>query len=150
MVDETTPIDAAIEAELGAVKPTAPLAPLGPIEPRVVQPIPIMLDRERHLRLDFRAMRMFETATGLNPWGSEAWANPGPGVMAHLIWAALLHEDPNLTIEDVEVLPGMDMANMAYLTDRLGMLWGATMPQPEPEPAVNGATSPNPRRTRAV
>lgn len=153
MADEPqSPIDKAIEDTLGAVKPTAPVPPPpGPVTPRVIEPVPILLDRERSLRLDFKGMKAFQQWTGLSPWGNEAWRGDDADTMLALIWASLLHEDPSLTLEDVIAMPGMDMGNIAYLTDRLGKLWGNTMPPPEPVAAgrTNG-DAPNARRPKTT
>ncbi len=44
----------------------------------------------------------------------------------------------------------MTLANMAYLSDKLGELWGATMPEADPttspETDPEASDDPNPRR----
>ncbi len=117
--------------------------------PKLVPPVPIVLDRERHLVMDFAAMEMFEGVTGLSAWGREAW-DGNPRHVAALIWASLLHEDPDLKLDDVKRMPAMTLANMAYLSDRLSELWGAIMPDADPtttpETDPEASDDPNPRR----
>src|SRR5512138_1093571 len=126
---------------------TSATEPARPLR-RVVPPIPIDLDRRRHLRMDFAAMCAFEEETGLSAWSSEAWSNPSPKIVSAMIWAALIHEDPDLMLSDVRRMPGMEMHNLAYLTDRLGELWGSTMPEDDGEAKVEAAEAgdapPNP------
>lgn len=128
-----------------AARPT-PIRP----ERRVIPPVTIVLDRERHMVMDFAAMDAFEEETGLSAWSSDAWASPSPRVVSAMIWASLLHEDPDLGLADVRRLPGMEMGNMAYLTDRLGELWGVTMPEADEQETASGSEAsddaPNPRR----
>ena len=118
--------------------------------PRIVKPVPITLDRDRSMVMDFTAMEAFEQVTGLSAWGRDAWDGNPRHVIA-LIWAALLHEDPELKLDDVKRMPCMSLGNLAYLTERLSELWGETMPAAD-EPAATVATEgadaehPNPRR----
>jgi hypothetical protein len=133
--------------ETRAARPT-PIRP----ERRVVAPVPIVLDKPRTMRMDFAAMDAFEEETGLSAWSSEAWASPSPRVVSALIWAGLLHEDQDLGLADVRRMPGMEMSNLAYLTDRLGDLWGATMADEDAAVATSteneneASDGPNPRR----
>lgn len=137
-----TPINGAAEAH--EVRAAVPL-PL----PRVIPPVAILLDRERHMIMDFAAMEKFEEVTGLSAWGRDAW-DGNPRHVAALIWAALLAEDPDLTLDAVKRMPQMSLANMAYLSDRLGELWGTTMPEadgvPGTETETEASDDPNPRR----
>lgn len=126
--------------------PTPP-APVRPA-PRLAPPVTIMLDRERTLRMDFAAMALFEEETGLSPWSPEVWsANPSPKVLSALLWAALTHEDPDLTLSDARRLPGMELSNYGYLMDRLADLWGETMPEAD-RASTDGAgdADPNPQK----
>lgn len=127
-----------------------PPAPVRPA-PRVTPPVSIVLDRERHMRLDFAGMVAFEEETGLSPWAASVWSgNPSPKVLSTLIWAALIDEDPDLMLSDVRRMPGMELSNFGYLMDRLADLWGETMPEPEPVAAgVEGDEAPNPQKRKA-
>lgn len=127
-----------------------PPAPARPA-PRLAPPVKIVLDRERTLKMDFAAMALFEEETGLSPWSPEVWSsNPSPKVLSALLWAALSHEDPDLTLSDARRLPGMELSNYGYLMDRLADLWGETMPEAD-APAAQGAdgdADPNPPKGR--
>jgi hypothetical protein len=69
------------------------------------------------MRFDFAAMDRFEEATGLSAWSSEVWSRPSPRIVGHIIWASLLHEDPDLTYNEVCSFEGMDISNFSYLID---------------------------------
>lgn len=61
--------------------------------------VPIVLDKERNLKLDLNALEAFEKVSG------KSLSDLGDGIdtvtMKYLIWATLLHEDPDLTPHDV-------------------------------------------------
>lgn len=65
----------------------------------------VMLDRERTMRMDPKAMRDFEAMTGKGlpespaDWGALSW-----GELRILIWACLVQEDESLTVRDVGAL----------------------------------------------
>jgi len=127
-----------------------PPAPARPA-PRVTPPVPIVLDRERHMRLDFAGMVAFEEETGLLPWDGKVWSGEAsPRVVSALIWAALIHEDPDLMLSDVRRMPGMELGNFGYLIDRLADLWGETMPEADASAGEQaGDADPNPQKRRA-
>lgn len=60
----------------------------------------IMLDRERHLRFDFNALADLEAHLGINITDEEAFTSMGLRVVRGMLWAALLHETPNLGVRD--------------------------------------------------
>jgi hypothetical protein len=112
---------------------------------RIVKPVPIELDRPRSLVMDFEAMARFEDATGVSAWSREAWN--GTRYLPALVWAGLLHEDPDLTLEEVKSWRDIfHLANIGYLSERLGELWGATMPEAEPAAEEQGHADPNQSR----
>ena len=132
----------------GAAPASEARAAITPIsQPRIVKPVPILLDKPRTMVMDFAAMEAFEDQTGLSAWGREAW-DGRPRTVVALIWAALLHEDPDLSLDALKRLPCMSLGNMAYLTERLGELWGETMPEADPAQSGEAAdeSDPNPRR----
>ena len=61
--------------------------------------VKVVLDKERNLKLDLNALEEFEKVSG------KSLSDLGDGVdtvtMKYLIWATLLHEDPDLTPHDV-------------------------------------------------
>lgn len=132
------------------------------VDPKIVEDVPIVLDdKERSLRMDFRAMRIIQQHTGLVMWNGASWNedNLTPDKLATIIWACLLHADPyatscktfkaggdctnaeheHTTIDDVESMPGMQLSNFTYITDRIGMLWGIVMPQADDSEADSEA-----------
>lgn len=116
--------------------------------PKLVPPVEITLDRPRTMVMDFAAMEAFENVTGLSAWSREAWDGNPKNIVA-LIWASLLHDDPDLDIEKVKRWPCMTLANFSYLQDRLGDLWGASMPEADESdatPTEGASDDPNPRR----
>lgn len=61
--------------------------------------VKIELDKTRHLRVDFNGLAAFEEETG------KAVEDIGTGMsvteLRALVWALLLHEDPELSVRDV-------------------------------------------------
>lgn len=64
-----------------------------------VKTVPIQLDKERRLRMDFNALADFEEATGA-PFSEVTGALTITQLRA-LLWACLRHEDEALTVRDV-------------------------------------------------
>ena len=60
----------------------------------------ITLDRERHLRFDFNALADLEAHLGINITNPEAFGSMGLRVVRGMLWAALLHETPGLSVRD--------------------------------------------------
>lgn len=88
----------------------------------------IILDKERHLRLDLNAMCLFEEITGKSLINANAAIDLQSAVnIRALLYACLKHEDPNLTLEQVGAMihPG----NMEYLADQLIRAYGQAMPE---------------------
>lgn len=61
----------------------------------------VTLDKERVLRLDFNALALAEEKTGRNLMSAEGWKGLTARDYRTLIWSCLVHEDPDLTIEQV-------------------------------------------------
>ena len=115
-------------------------------KPRIIKDVPIELDRVRHLRLPFWALKKFQQETGINPWDhSKVWTYPPDmDALVALIWCGLLDEDPELTKEQVERFPNMDFGNIHYLRYCLDECWGENHPKAEGDaPAGSKATDPN-------
>lgn len=135
---------AAVSDTNGAARPSEARAAAPLPQLKLIKPVPIVLDRPRTLVMDFEAMARFEDETGVSAWGRDAWT--GTRHLPALIWAACLHEDPDLTLATVrswrEIL---HIANIGYLSERLGDLWGATMPDAdEGTPVAEATDDPNP------
>lgn len=100
--------------------------------------IPIELDRERRLCFDFNALAAYEEATGTSVLaeGLQDGLRTARGIRA-LLWAALLHEDPDLTLSDVGAM--LNIGNMADLTARLQAALVSALPAPDPEGNADAA-----------
>lgn len=61
----------------------------------------ITLDKVRHLKFDFNALALAEKETGKNLLKGEAWVDMNAGDIRAFLWAGLLWEDPQLTLETV-------------------------------------------------
>ena len=102
--------------------------------PSAVRTVEIQLDKTRNLRMGLGAMKRIQELTGDNPWDGNVWGNLSRDTnkLAVWLWQCLRHEDPELTLEQVEEMDGTELSNIPYIIDRLGMLWGFSMPEPDP------------------
>lgn len=122
-------------------------------KPRVIKEVPIELDKPRHLRLPFWALKKFQEVTGINPWDhSKVWAYPPDmDALVAMIWCGLLDEDPELKLEEVERFPNMDFGNIHYLRYCLDECWGENHPKVEPGGSIGSkATDPNFRQQAPI
>lgn len=124
-------------AVLDAAPDAPPELPARPVfddtQPRLLEPVTILLDRERPLRLPFKALRLFEKITSKNPWNPDLLYAVPPNLddVTALLWVALLDDDPDLTREQLEDLPGMEFGNVHYIRRCLEKCWGVNMPPPD-------------------
>lgn len=149
------PLDAAIDAIIieenqKAINEAPAPVPFISTKPRIVEPVEIELDRKRHLKLPFWALKRFEQLTGVSPWDhGKVWGYP-PSIdlTVAMIWAGLLWEDPELTLEQVEMMPNMEFGNIHYLRFCLDECWGRNNPDAEApaDARQNGTANPNPRQ----
>lgn len=93
--------------------------------------VPIMLDRERHLKFGLRALRAIEEKTGKSALGGVFWEgkNPSTDDFTTLIWAGLLHEDKTLTIDQVIDLVD-EHSSIPELLAALSKAYKVAMPEP--------------------
>jgi hypothetical protein len=99
--------------------------------------IPILLDRERHLRMTLNAMIQFEELTG-KEFTKLKLSEMTIKDMRVLLWLCLLWEDSALTEEEVGAMIGLD--NMAAVFDAVAQL---TVPNPTPGPASHESSGPS-------
>jgi hypothetical protein len=104
----------------------------------LVKPIPIELDKPRALLYDFNALAEFEDATG---WSiGEALIGHGDSakMLRALLWCGLLHETPNLTIE--EVGSWLDLKSFGDIRSKIDKAVAAALPRTEdlPDPPPQG------------
>jgi len=130
--------------------------------PRIIAPVPITLDRERHLLFDRRAVRQSELALSRH-WGKERTFFSAMVRLAQtladgdvaalsvtdisvLVWQGLLAEDPSLTYADVEeALPYMTPGDLVPFAIALMQAWqAASPPAPSPPAAPGGDAEPDP------
>lgn len=92
-------------------------------------PIPVVevvLDKPRHLLFDFWALRLAEKQI-FQDWGVKTsvvavLADLTITDLNTLLWAALLHEDPNLTLEQVGHM--VHPKNLDYVADKVTVAFG--------------------------
>jgi hypothetical protein len=119
-------------------------------KPRVIEPVPIELDRTRHLILPMWALMDFEEKTGISPWDTDKILKYPPDLklLSTFLWEGLREEDPDLTIDQVRKMKGLDWGNVYYILHCLDLCWGTNAPEPE-KPSENGQGTgkpdPNPR-----
>lgn len=96
--------------------------------------VPITLDKPRTLVLSFNAMCDVQRVLGRNPFelDGEGEVDIGsPEVIRAYLWAALKHEDPELTLEQtgdlLEQAPGGWVSAMTAVAQALE----ASMPEPD-------------------
>lgn len=94
--------------------------------------ITVNLDRERSLRYDLNAICMIEDRYNDVNEFLRSLQKPGPGMMTKirfLIWAGLLHEDPELTEQDVGRM--IDVNNMEEVQQSIMEAMKTGMPDAE-------------------
>lgn len=95
-----------------------------------VRGLRLELDRPRHLRFTLGALRRIEEASGI---GIEQqaelaeWSRTLVGVTT-MLWAGLVHEDPDLTLEQVYEI--VDIQNFTQVRAAIDLAVGVAMPPP--------------------
>jgi hypothetical protein len=101
-----------------------------------VKTVTIELDRERALRFDFNALSLFEETTGLNSLDASIWQSLNAKNLRAMLWAALKHDDPSLTQEQVGSM--LHSGNIGYITERITEAYkGSTPDQQDGEETKN-------------
>lgn len=104
--------------------------------PNVINPmIAVELGgQKRFLRFDFNALAALEERTGMNVLNDAVWRDINARNLRAFVWAALLHEDPTLT-ED-QVGSWMTIATMGELVTVIQKAFQSSFPDPA-EPLGN-------------
>ena len=79
--------------------------------------VTIQLDKERHLRLTLKGMLEFEKLTGKNLMKGFKLGDLSLKDTAAMLWACLLHEDKELTFDDVLLM--VDFSNLSTVMGSL-------------------------------
>ena len=86
--------------------------------------VPVMLDKERHLKFGFGAMIALEDLTGKTFFeiiqDLQDLENVKVSKIRDIMWAALIHEDKELTLEQT-----IDILDQGNCTDLIGKLMEA-------------------------
>jgi len=93
---------------------------------KVVPVISIELDKPRNLKFDFAALMAFEKETGKNVLSDNVWQDMSATDLVTLLWAALKHEDKELTLEQVGSMIHFD--NVAEISQKLQEAFAQAMP----------------------
>lgn len=116
----------------------------------VQQPIPIQLDKLRHIKLDLRALalaereiaRFWERKERLSIVQIFQGGDVGIADLCILLWAGLRHEDPSLTVDQAFTLAGN--ASMQVVSEAMGQALreqlGTGDVQPDPPQPTTAAT----------
>lgn len=91
--------------------------------------VKVTLDKERHLRLTLKGMLEFEKLTGKNLIKGFKLEDLGLADTAAMMWACLLHEDKELTYDDVLCM--IDFDNLESALDALMDCLTHSLPEPK-------------------
>lgn len=78
--------------------------------------VPIKLDKERNLRFTLNALAEIEDKLGI-PLSKMGEVDLGIKAVRTMLWAGLIHEDPQITEQEVGNM--VDFDNMAYIQEKL-------------------------------
>lgn len=92
--------------------------------------VPVLIGgKERRLVLSFNALAAMEEVTGTNMLLYDRWTKPNATVFRAGLWAGLLHEAPDLTVEQVG--EWIDEVGAASLIGPFIRAYLASMPKSE-------------------
>lgn len=91
--------------------------------------VKVTLDKERHLRLTLKGMLEFQKLTGKNLMEGFKFEDLGLADTAVMLWACLIHEDKELTYD--EVLCMVDFNNLGDAMDALVNCLSHSLPKAE-------------------
>jgi hypothetical protein len=95
--------------------------------------IPIVLDKERHLKWTMGGMEKFQEVTGIDVLSGDA--DPASFTQKEIIpflWACLLWEDRTLKLEDVKYM--VDISKMMEFIQLIPKVVNAAVPQGNADP----------------
>jgi len=95
--------------------------------------VSIELDKPRTLWLNFNAMALFEKETGKHAF--KALGDPSASDLRALVWACLVHEDKELTLDMVGET--MDLTTVEYVMGKIMEAWQVALPDKKGKKAGN-------------
>ena len=101
-----------------------------------METIPIMLDKQRHLKWTMGGMEKFQEVTGIDVLSGDA--DPGKFTQKEIVpfmWACLLWEDRTLKLDDLKYM--VDIERMTEFIQLLPRIMSAAMPKGEENPDPN-------------
>lgn len=108
--------------------------------PELGELVKITLDKERLLRLTLKGMLEFEKLTKRNLLKGFDPKKLSLEDTAALIWACLIHEDKDLTYDDVLCM--VDLSNLVAVTDAVSICLERSLPEGKPGERPLGKKSP--------
>lgn len=96
------------------------------VKPKLV---PIQLDKKRHLKFDLNAFAELEELYGDMNAVFEAMQKGSIKAIRAMLWAGLVHEDKELTIEQVGSM--IDMSNINDVVETVSKAIGEALPKVE-------------------
>jgi len=100
--------------------------------PKLDKLVTINLDKERHLRLSLKGMIAFEKLTGKNLLKGFQLNELTLGDTAAMMWACLIHEDKELTYDDVCCM--IDLKNIEVAVAALTKCLTQSLPEANDSP----------------
>jgi hypothetical protein len=95
----------------------------------VVAPVvKIFLDRERTMKYDFYALSKLEEETGYSVLDEATWENMKIRDVVKFLWAGLIHEDPELSVDDVAKM--IHFGNVRDVMNAISETFHQSLPSP--------------------
>ena len=92
--------------------------------------------KDRKLCYDFAAIVQAEKLTGINLMRAASFQNLSFSDVRGLLYAALLHDDPKLTLEELDRTCGPQiMYNLVTIQGAIAEAWFGSVPDEKDEPA---------------
>ena len=111
-----------------------------PVTPVLFDPsiptVPIKLDRERRLLVNFNALAHLEAKTKRSVMVKESWASMKFGDVRLMLTVSLQQEDPTLTEQRVGKL--LNMGNLPYVVGQVTKAWQMGMSGDEEGEEITG------------
>lgn len=92
----------------------------------------IELDRPRAIEYKLRAFARMEEKYGSIDAAMNAMESGSIEAISFMLWCGLVHEDPELTLEQVQDM--VDIRDMEYVADKMGQVMNSDMPKKEDIP----------------